>query len=114
MMTHAVVNVRKGGAYLLLAGVQTGAATVEISVEVPQEARNRSTSWSSYTTPAHTQRTPYSTSETHPCSSLFFSQYPGSGNSLGVPQLINGQWKFFIFPQWNIIHPLRNMEFADK
>lgn len=44
MMTHAVVNVRKGGAYLLLAGVQTGAATVEISVEVPQEARNRSTS----------------------------------------------------------------------
>lgn len=39
--------------YSLLVQVQTGTATMEISVAVPQEAGNQSTSKSSYTTIEH-------------------------------------------------------------
>lgn len=47
MTTYTGEAVGKGEHYSVLAGVQTCAATVEISVEVPREAGNRSTSKSS-------------------------------------------------------------------
>lgn len=42
-MAHAIINERKGHAYSHLEGVQIGAVTMEISMEVPQQAGNRST-----------------------------------------------------------------------
>lgn len=42
MTTNAGVGVEKGDTYSLLVEVRTGAATVEISVGVPQNTRLRS------------------------------------------------------------------------
>lgn len=45
MTINAGGDIRKGEhlIYLLLVGMQTGIATVEISVKIPQNARNKST-----------------------------------------------------------------------
>ena len=41
---------REGNSHILLVGVQTGAATMENSMEIPQKIKDRTTIQSSYST----------------------------------------------------------------
>lgn len=51
-----VRNVGNGNPHALLAEGQNGAATVEVSVAVAQNIKNKSTTLSSHTTPEHTPK----------------------------------------------------------
>ena len=48
--TSAGEDVEKGNTLLLLVGMQTGAATVESSMEIPQKIKNGSAFWPSHPT----------------------------------------------------------------
>lgn len=76
----------KGSAYALLVGVQTAAATVESSMEVPPKTRTRCMmqldhSWAYAKGLCFTTQTP-----DHPCLLLLYSQQPGNGNSRDAHQ----------------------------
>ena len=69
----------EGNTYLFLVGVQTGTVTVEISVDVSQEAENQSASRSSYTTLGHIPKGLYVLQQTYlliqvHCCSIYHSQ----------------------------------------
>lgn len=50
---------KKNNTYLLVVGAQTGAASMEISVDISQRARNRVTMLFSYTILGHAPKGPY-------------------------------------------------------
>lgn len=50
---------KKNNTYLLVVGAQTGAASMEISVDIAQRARNRVTMLFSYTILGHAPKGPY-------------------------------------------------------
>lgn len=53
MTSSAGQMLGKDNTYSFLASVKSGTATVEINVQVPQQAKNQSTRSSSYTTLRH-------------------------------------------------------------
>lgn len=65
----------KGDTYSSLLGVQTGTATMEISVEVPQKSENQPTSRSCFTILGYIHRGLYLIKEAlaHPCSLQSYS-----------------------------------------
>lgn len=87
---------KQGNTCLLLVGVIHGKVTKEISVEVPQNAKNISTIYLPHDLTVcscffYSQIILYSTLEliALPCSLLIFSQYPTNKKSLNVYLIIS-------------------------
>lgn len=74
MLTRMLGEKKNKNTFSLFLGMQTGAATMEISVEFPQRTTKKSTTWSTYTT--FKQKTLYPTTEipAPPCSALLSLQ----------------------------------------
>ena len=49
---------REGNPHTLLVGMQTGAATMENSMEIPQKTKNRTTIWLNYLTTGYLPKQP--------------------------------------------------------
>ena len=62
---------RKGNPYTLLVGMQTGAATVESSREVPQKIKNGSVFWPSYPTSGNISEGPKTLTQKNISTPLF-------------------------------------------
>ena len=67
---------RKGNTFALLVGMQIGAATVESSVEVPQEIKNEPAFWPSYPTSGYISEGTQNTNSKKPnfCSIIYNHQ----------------------------------------
>ena len=80
------------GSTLLMVGLHTASFTIEMSVEAPQQARCRSTTWSSSTTPGQISQgfSVLSAEKTaYLYSLLLYSQQPVMGKSLEDSELMN-------------------------